>query len=119
METPGNRRYTKTHEWVALDGDVVVPCRTLDSVFTNERVTYIKMDIEALELAALHGSLGLVSRDRPVLAVCAYHTPDHLWSIPLFLRDRLEDYSLFLRPHKPDGWDLIVYAIPNERLIRR
>jgi glycine cleavage system H protein len=22
MESPGDRRYTKTHEWVALDGDV-------------------------------------------------------------------------------------------------
>ena len=76
------------------------------------------MDIEGEELAALHGSMSIVSRHRPVLAVCAYHTQDHLWSIPLFFNDRLEDYSLFLRPHKPDGWDLIVYAIPNERLVR-
>jgi FkbM family methyltransferase len=101
---------------IAPDGNIQVPCRTLDDMFHNQRVTYVKMDIEGYELAALNGSLSLVSRNRPVFAVCAYHTPDHLWSIPLYMQERLNDYSLFLRPHKPDGWDLIVYAVPNERL---
>ena len=101
---------------IAADGDVMVPCGTLDDMFASEAVTYVKMDIEGYEPAALRGSLRLASRCRPVLAVCAYHTQDHLWSIPLFLDEQLEDYSLLLRPHRPDGWDLIVYAIPNERL---
>ncbi len=101
---------------IAADGDVTVPCGTLDDMFANEAVTYVKMDIEGYEPAALRGSLRLASRCRPVLAVCGYHAQDHLWSIPLFLHEQLEDYSLLLRPHRPDGWDLIVYAIPNERL---
>ena len=101
---------------IAADGDVTVMIHALDDMFERERVTYVKMDIEGHEPAALRGSLKLLDRCRPVLAVCAYHTPDHVWSIPLFLREQCPDYSLFLRPHKPDGWDLIVYAVPRERL---
>ena len=100
---------------IAADGDVTIVCHALDDMFEQDCVTYVKMDIEGFEPAALRGSLRLLNRCRPVLAVCAYHAQDHVWSIPLFLREQLPDYSFFLRPHKPDGWDLIVYAVPNER----
>lgn len=103
---------------IATDGDVTITCHALDDLFDRECVTYVKMDIEGFEPAALQGSLQLVKRCRPILAVCAYHAQDHVWSIPLFLHEQLPDYSLFLRPHKPDGWDLIVYAVPRERLLR-
>jgi FkbM family methyltransferase len=100
----------------ADDGDITIDCRTLDDLFEHDSVSYIKMDIEGQELAALRGGMGVIARYRPVIAACVYHTQNHLWSIPLFLHERLEDYSLFLRPHKPDGWDLIAYAVPRERL---
>jgi FkbM family methyltransferase len=100
----------------ADDGDIMIECRTLDDVFEDEPVSYIKMDIEGQELAALRGGMGVIARCRPVIAVCVYHTQNHLWAIPLFLHERLKNYSFFLRPHKPDGWDLIVYAVPRERL---
>jgi len=103
---------------VADDGDVTIDCRTLDELFEGDPVSYIKMDIEGQEPAALRGGMGVIARCRPIIAACVYHAQDHLWSIPLFLHERLENYSLFLRPHKPDGWDLIVYAVPHERLNR-
>jgi hypothetical protein len=95
----------------------MVVCRTLDDLFDREAITYLKMDIEGQELGALHGALGVITRCRPVLAICVYHTQDHLWSIPLFLRRYLREYAFFLRPHKPDGWDLILYAVPRERVV--
>ena len=103
---------------IAADGDVTIMCHALDDLFDRECVTYVKMDIEGFEPAALQGSLQLVDRCRPILAVCAYHAQGHVWSIPLFLHEQLSDYSLFLRPHKPDGWDLIVYAVPHERRLK-
>jgi FkbM family methyltransferase len=100
---------------VSDDGEIVVACRTLDETFEREDVTYIKMDIEGQEPAALRGARQLLARCRPVLAVCVYHTPEHLWSIPMFLARELDDYRFFLRSHKPDGWDVILYAVPAER----
>jgi FkbM family methyltransferase len=100
---------------VAEDGDIIVACRTLDELFERETVTYVKMDIEGEELRALQGARSLISRCRPVLAICVYHKPDHVWSIPLYLQRELRDYAFFLRRYKPDGWDLILYAVPRER----
>ena len=61
----------------------------------------------------------MVSRCRPALAVSAYHEQDHLWRVPLMLKQICEGYEFFLRPHGAEGWDLACYALPSERVKRR
>jgi FkbM family methyltransferase len=100
-------------------GDIEVECITLDDFLATAHPTYIKMDIEGAELAALSGAAHVISKHAPVLAICLYHTQDHLWRIPLFLRSLREDYHLFLRPHQVDGWQLVCYAVPPTRLVAR
>jgi len=80
--------------------------------------TFIKLDIEGYEIEALRGARGVIDRAAPVLAVCVYHLQDHLWRIPLLLREWRSDYALFLRPHNEEGWDLVCYAVPRARLSR-
>lgn len=65
---------------------------------------------------ALEGAREVIQRRRPVLAVSAYHKQYHLWQVPLNLAIVCTDYSFFLRPHGTEGWDLVCYAIPSERL---
>jgi FkbM family methyltransferase len=98
-------------------GDIDVECITLDDFLAAAQPTYIKMDIEGAELAALTGAAQVISKHAPVLAICLYHVQDHLWRIPLFLRSLREDYRLFLRPHQVDGWQLVCYAVPPARLV--
>ena len=50
-----------------------------------------------------------------MLAICVYHKQDHLWRIPLLLRE-WHEYAFFLRPHNEEGWDLVCYAVPRARL---
>jgi FkbM family methyltransferase len=88
----------------------------LDDLLRDERPTFVKMDIEGAEPEALAGAREMVRRHRPVLAVSAYHVQDHLWRIPLQIAAMTEDYRFFLRPHNEEGWDLVCYAIPAERL---
>jgi hypothetical protein len=52
-----------------------------------------------------------------VLSVCLYHRPADLWEIPLFLRSLGDHYRLFLRRYAEDCWELVCYAIPEERLL--
>lgn len=96
-------------------GNCVVPCDTLDNLLGECSVTTLKMDIEGAELSALEGAKGLL-RQRPVLQICVYHQPQDLWKIPLFIHEHCADYGFYLRPHNEEGWDLICYAVPNERL---
>jgi FkbM family methyltransferase len=96
-------------------GDLQVQGERLDSLLGETRPSFIKMDIEGAELAALEGCAGLLSSARPILAVSAYHLQEHLWQLPLYLAERLNNYRFFLRPHDLEGWDLVLYAIPAER----
>lgn len=87
----------------------------LDALISNEAVSLIKLDIEGGELDALTGAMTTIRRCRPVLAICAYHRQDHLWKVPLRCRALLSDSRMVLRPHNEEGWDLVCYAIPEER----
>jgi FkbM family methyltransferase len=94
-----------------------VECRTLDSALKGEHPTFIKMDLEGAEPDALLGAAKTMARCRPVMAVCAYHKCEHLWTIPKLLKAANPDYGIFLRRYAEDCWETVYYAVPPERLI--
>ncbi len=55
----------------------------------------------------------------PVLTICSYHKQDHLWRIPLLIHSICDGYRFFLRPHLLEVWDLVCYAVPENRLVCR
>ena len=97
-------------------GDIEVDCVALDEILSDQKPTYIKMDIEGSELHALAGAQNTIKNNLPVLAVCAYHSQDHLWKIPALIHSYSDQYRFFLRPHLLEVWDLVCYAIPINRL---
>jgi FkbM family methyltransferase len=78
--------------------------------------TFIKIDIEGFEPNCLAGARNTISSNAPVVAVCVYHLQSHLWDIPLQLHDYYPEYSYGYGPHLADGWDLVLYAVPRNRL---
>ncbi len=101
---------------VSDSGSFEVYSSPLDRLLNDSVPTYIKMDIEGAELDALEGARSLIQKYTPALAVCVYHRPDHMWRIPLYLSSLSEHYHFFLRPHDFEGWDLVCYAVPGNRL---
>jgi FkbM family methyltransferase len=93
---------------------VEVPCVALDSEL-DEPPTYLKMDIEGSEPAALRGASQLIARHAPIISACVYHSQDHLWSVPLQIAAQGPAYRMYLRPHLRESWDLVCYAIPALR----
>jgi FkbM family methyltransferase len=98
-------------------GTIAVRAETLDDLVEGAIPTLIKLDIEGFEVDALEGGRQTIERHAPALAVCVYHRQDHLWKIPLLLREWRDDYAFFLRPHNEEGWDLVCYAVPRARLV--
>jgi hypothetical protein len=74
------------------------------------------MDLEGAELDALEGMKAIIKNDQPVLAVCAYHKQHDLWEIPLLLHSLSDQYTFFLRAHEDEGWELVYYCVPQNRL---
>lgn len=94
-------------------GTYEVEVITLDEILEEVAPTYIKMDIEGSEPATIEGGSKTIVRFRPKMAVCVYHAPDHLWSIPLQLAKLLPDSRFTLRTYVADGWDCVCYCIPR------
>lgn len=88
----------------------VVP---LDEVLGDNRVSYIKMNIEGAEIDALHGARHAIRRWAPKLAISAYHRPSDLWQIADVIREIRPDYRLYLRQHDGGVIETVLYALPH------
>ena len=98
---------------IAADGDMVVRMDTLDAMLADVPVSLIKMDIEGAEPAALRGAARVIAAHRPALAISVYHRVDHLWAIPLWIRELNLGYALRLGCHSDTYNEIICYAIPE------
>lgn len=92
-----------------------VECRTLDTLMNGRSPSFIKMDIEGAEPDALRGAVATLRRARPILAVCAYHACEHLWTLPQIIKAAVPDYRIFLRRYAEECWEMVYYAVPPER----
>lgn len=74
----------------SLARKVVVPVRRLDEYDWNERVGFIKIDVEGHEEAVLRGSVETLHRDRPslLIEVEERHNKGSISRVTCFLRDR-------------------------------
>lgn len=94
-------------------------CFPIDELFADTPLTFIKMDIEGAEYDALQGARNVIQRDRPILAICVYHTQSDIWRIPLLVREMVPEYKFFLRSYEGDGFQTVMYAVPPQRVLQR
>jgi len=84
---------------------------TIDHVLPGFRPTIITMDIEGAELEALKGAEYTIRTSRPSLAICVYHSPAHLWEIPLYLNSLGFGYRFSLRNYTSFTGETVLYAV--------
>jgi FkbM family methyltransferase len=96
---------------LAETGGIAVPVVGLDEVLRGERVTYLKMNIEAAEIEALHGAAASIRRWAPKLAISAYHRAEHLWRVPETILELRPDYRLYFRQHDGGIIETVTYAM--------
>ncbi len=92
-------------------GDTIISAVPIDEVVTEERVTFIKMDVEGAELESLHGAEKTILRDRPKLAICIYHKPEDMITIPLYIKELVPEYKLYVRHHTNVDLETVLYAV--------
>lgn len=82
----------------------------LDNILLDIPITFIKMDIEGAEKETLLGAKQLIKKYKPKLAICVYHKIDDIYEIPLFIKNLVPEYRIYLRHHSPNMTETVCYA---------
>lgn len=80
----------------------------LDAVVPG-KVGLFKLDIEGMEASALRGARTIIERDKPVLAVCAYHRSDDYWCLMDEVQSIRGDYRVGIRLYADILEDITLY----------
>lgn len=83
-----------------------------DAIAPDEKVTFIKMDVEGSELESLKGAKHTIRRCKPKLAICIYHKAVDMYEIPLYIKELVPEYKLYVRHHANGASETVLYAMP-------
>lgn len=97
------------------NGDRLVLIDTLDHMLGDIPVTYLKMDVEGLECAALMGAHKIIEKYKPKLAICTYHSNSDMVDIPLLIHKIDPTYKLYFRHYTNSIVETVCYALPDAK----
>lgn len=84
---------------------------TVDELYRDKKVSYIKMDVEGAEDAALDGAVSTLKTHKPKLNIALYHRSGDIFNIPLKIAQINSEYSFRLRRHPYiPCWDMNLYC---------
>lgn len=101
---------------VSNKGTSTIEVKRVDDVISMP-YSFLKMDIEGGELAALKGAGETISRYTPRLAISVYHKVDDLWKIPKQILEFCSDYRIFLRHYTEGVTETVMFFIPKSQTI--
>lgn len=88
-----------------------VKVRPLDDVLGDQKVTFLKMDIENSEVPALNGAKRIITEQKPLCAISVYHGLKQFVEVPGLLKKLNPNYRIRYRMHSTVGHDIVCYAI--------
>lgn len=97
--------------YVSDSGTTQIQIFALDELEECQDATFIKMDIEGSEMAALKGAKNIIIRNKPKLAICIYHKPEDYYQIPLYLKSLVPEYKFYVRHHFYGYSETVLYAV--------
>lgn len=83
---------------------------SIDGYFKDQRISFLKADIESYEEKMLRGAKNVIKRDKPKIAVCIYHNAGDMYRIPLLVSELCSDYRLSVRQHYGNLTETVLYA---------
>lgn len=97
---------------IAENSQICVEAIPIDeAVDPDDKITFIKMDVEGAELESLKGAKKTIQRCKPKLAVCIYHKPEDMTEIPLYIKSLVPEYKLYIRHHSNSVAETVLYAV--------
>ena len=79
----------------------------------NDRIDYIKLDIEGAEQDTIVGAKNTIKKYRPILAICIYHKAEDWYKIPKLVLAIEKDYDIYIRHYMEGIYETVMYFIPK------
>lgn len=95
---------------ISTKGSTKVYLTSIDSVVQDERVTFIKMDVEGAELQSLMGARNTIIKNHPRVAICAYHKSSDLYELPEYILSIVPEYKFYLRHYSSCVYETVLCA---------
>jgi FkbM family methyltransferase len=90
--------------------DTTADVLTLDAYLAGRAVSFLKADVEGMEMEFLRGAAQTIRKCRPKMALCVYHYPSHLYEVAEYVRNLVPEYRFALRQHAPLFGDFVLYC---------
>ena len=105
-----DNRNAKWDAHVSKTGNVIVRGNSIDNMIGDNRVTFIKLDVEGSEMEALKGAQSCIQRHVPRMAISIYHKPEDMEEICKFILKIVPDYKFAIRHYHSDAIETILYV---------
>lgn len=93
------------------NAELMVPVTTIDNELKNNRVTFIKMDIEGAEIEAIKGARSVICSQKPKLAIAVYHKKEDIIAILQLVMEYNPNYKFYLRHYSLTDSETVLYAV--------
>ena len=96
-------------------GEVKIDVTAIDNVVGDDKVTFIKMDVEGSEMESLIGAAKTIAKNMPKLAICCYHKTNDIIGFYDYIKtfeNAEKKYNFYLRHHSNSVYETVLYAIP-------
>ncbi|WP_292661648.1 FkbM family methyltransferase [Nitratifractor sp.] len=98
---------------ISDEGELTIQVDRLDDLI-DQKITFLKMDIEGAERSAIEGAKNLIRKYHPKLAVSVYHRKDDFWKIPEQILNIRSDYKIYLRHYTEGMSETIMFFVPTD-----
>lgn len=87
---------------------------SLDNLI-NQKVDFIKLDIEGAEQDAIDGAKNIIKNYSPILAICIYHKAQDWYKIPQKVLTINPNYTIYLRHYMEGIYETVLYFIDSSK----
>ncbi|MEA1891300.1 MAG: FkbM family methyltransferase [Campylobacterota bacterium] len=95
-------------------GELSVDVDSLDNII-DEKVDFIKLDIEGAEQDAIDGMCATIKKYKPILAICIYHKAQDWYRVPQKVLAIESEYKVYLRHYMEGIFESVLYFVPKTR----
>lgn len=90
--------------------DTSVNVVSLDRFLDDRPVTFLKADVEGMEMELLRGASAAIRKHRPKMALCTYHHPTDIPDIANYACALVPAYRFALRHHSSQLMETVLYC---------